>query len=294
MNGRKLTFQLTPLLDLLLIVIFAQYMEVQQKAESAQNDLRDREVQLQEQFAAKQTELEQEYSEREARMERVYSSREADLQEKLDREQVAVSETREQIREHLESIIKQHEQAGTVLAEALNLPGELLKEVLRVRADAGPDQAARLEATVDRMQQVLESRGEELLQFVLRYDEMEKHVSVWEIYIQDNGQALFSDGGRSSLIAFANTEEFVSRAFESSKSFTEPRPLVIILLSYGSPQAVQVRRATDALPLLVERLRKDSGNTRWFDFSLMGYHADGPMFPAHGRSASDLPTDVSP
>ena len=39
MNRQRMTFQLTPLLDLLLIVIFAQYMEVQNQAKSAQTRL---------------------------------------------------------------------------------------------------------------------------------------------------------------------------------------------------------------------------------------------------------------
>ena len=47
---RRMTFQLTPLLDLLLIVIFAQFMEVQQQAESAQDDLQQQKQQFVQQF----------------------------------------------------------------------------------------------------------------------------------------------------------------------------------------------------------------------------------------------------
>lgn len=267
MIARRLTFQLTPLLDLLLIVIFAQYMEVQQKSETAQNDLQVQKEQLQDQFSADRKKLEDEYQ-----------ARKADLEKEHAEQQSAIEKTREQYSQHFESIMKQHQQAGTALADALNLPGKLLEEVLKLRTESGADGAARLEETISRMQQVLESRGEELLQFVLRYDEMEKHVSVWEIYIQDNGQASFSDGAQTSVISYTSAEEFAARAFEQSKAFTEPKPLVIILLSYGSPQAIQVQEATTGLPILVYQLRKDSGNTRWFDFSLMGYHADGPMF----------------
>jgi hypothetical protein len=28
---------------------------------------------------------------------------------------------------------------------------------------------------------------------------------------------------------------------------------------------------------LIEQLRKDAGNTRWFDFSLMGFRPQGPL-----------------
>ena len=39
MTQRRLTFQLAPLVDLLLIVIFAQYMEVQQSAADGRAEL---------------------------------------------------------------------------------------------------------------------------------------------------------------------------------------------------------------------------------------------------------------
>jgi hypothetical protein len=32
------------------------------------------------------------------------------------------------------------------------------------------------------------------------------------------------------------------------------------------------------MPLLIEKLRRDAGNTRWFDFSLMGFRPAGPLF----------------
>ena len=117
-----------------------------------------------------------------------------------------------------------------------------------------------------------------MLQFILRYDEMQKHVSVWEIHLQDNGQAVFSDGDEVQMVSFRSVEEFVSRAFLSSKAFTEPKPLVIILLTHGDTQAGLRRHATDAMPLLVRQLRQDSGNTRWFDFSVMGFRPAGPLF----------------
>ena len=43
---RRLSLQLTPLLDLLLIVIFAQYMEVQQNTQASQRDLAQQRAEL--------------------------------------------------------------------------------------------------------------------------------------------------------------------------------------------------------------------------------------------------------
>ena len=266
MTARRLTFQLTPLLDLLLIVIFAQYMEVQQKAESAQLEIQEQKQQLAEQLDTQREDLQKELAEQKAKLESQYAANQEDL-----------TTTRKRYSEHYESILKQHQQAGTAIAEALNLPGSLIEQIVKLRESGSPDEADNLQAAVVRMQEMLKSRGAEMMEFILRYDEMQKHVSVWELYVQDNGQAVFSDGEHVQLVSYEGIEEFVSRSFEVSKGFTEPKPLVIILLSYGSPHAVQRQRATNGMPLLIERLRRDSGNTRWFDFSLMGYQAAGPV-----------------
>ena len=261
---KRLTFQLTPLLDLLLIVIFAQYMEVQQKAESAQEELAEQKTELMEEFNTRRDELE-----------RTYANKSGQL-----------SETREQFSEKFESILQQHQQAGATLAEAFNLPGTVMEEILRLKTTGEATSARQLEAAAEQLKQLLPTRGEEIFRFMLRYDEMEKHVSVWEMHLQDNGQALFSDSERNQLVSFTTLEEFVSRSFEASKAFSEPKPLVIILLTHGDTQAGLRRRATDGMPLLVEQLRRDAGNTRWFDFSLMGFRPGGPLF---GRTAGVTP-----
>ena len=247
MNRQRMTFQLTPLLDLLLIVIFAQYMEVRDQAKSAQAKL-----------DTERGSLEKQYYDRMVKLERQFAAKTKNLEA-----------TRSRYSQHYESIVKQHQQAGSALAAALNLPGTLMEQVLRLKSDGNLADAKNLETAVERMQEQISGRGTEMLQFILRYDEMQKHVSVWEVHLDDNGQVLFSDGDDAKTIVFQTTDEFTSRCFESSKAFAEPKPLVIVLFTYGDTQAGLRRKATDGLPSLIERLRKDSGNTRWFDFSLM-------------------------
>lgn len=257
---QRMTFQLTPLLDLLLIVIFAQYMEIQQKAESAQDQFAQQKSAMTEEFNARRDELEQTYAVRSDQL----------------------SETREQYNQHYKSIVQQHQQAGATLAAALNLPGAVMEEVLRLTTDGRIKDAQHLQAAAEQLKNILPTRGQELFRFLLRYDEMQKHVSVWELHLQENGQAQFTDGERSELVSFGTVDEFVTRSFEASKAFNEPRPLVIILLTYGDTQAGLRRHATDGMPLLVEKLRRDAGNTRWFDFSLMGFRPNGPLFGGEG------------
>ncbi|MBL8818918.1 MAG: hypothetical protein JNL58_23015 [Planctomyces sp.] len=255
-SRRRLALQLTPLLDLLLIVIFAQYMEVQQRAQSAEDELN----------AGKAT-----LSERERSLEVQIATRQQELTEENNR-------LRAEYADRFESILDQQQRAGSTLAVALNLPGELIEQLAKLRSTGNTADAERLEQAAARVHSLMESRGREFLQFVTRVDEMQKHVSVWEIHVQDNGQALLTDGQQQSVVGFTTSEEFASRLFESSKQLSEPKILVLVLLTYGDTQAGLRRRATDAMPELIERLRKDAGMTRWYDFSLMGYRPQGPVF----------------
>jgi len=252
---KRLTFQLTPLLDLLLIVIFAQYMEVQQTAASGDSAIQERQTVLQQEF----------------------DQRCKDLESTHAANRLTLEATRLRYSQQFQSIIDQHYQAGTTLAKTLDLPDRLLKETLKLRTTGQTADAERLEQALNSLHNLLDSRSRELLQFMVRYDEMQKHVSLWELHLLDNGQALFTDGKLEQRLSYESPEDFGARAFESSKSFTEPRPLTLILMTYGDTQAGFRRDAANGLPMLVQRLRDDAGGTRWYDFSLMGFRPDGPL-----------------
>ena len=265
MTQRRLTFQLAPLVDLLLIVIFAQYMEVQQSAADGRAEL-DR----------KRESLQAEAQEARQKQEADLREQAASMQADFDRKSQELNRKRETYSQQFEQILRQHQQAGETLADSLNLSGRLMEEVLRLRKSGNPEEAAALAEAIKSLNSELDSRGERMIQFLRRYDEMQKHVTIWDVYLQDNGQAMISDGDQEKAVMFSSSEEFASRCLMATKGFTEPRPLVIILLSWGSTQAGQRQRATKAMPLLMEQLRRDAGNTRWFDYSLMGYRLTRP------------------
>ena len=266
---RRLTFQLTPLLDLLLIVIFAQYMEVRQNAQSAEREIQQQELEVQQ----KEEELIARFNIRKKELEQGYA------------DQVkGVDSLREEYDKRFQDILDQQQHAGSALAEALQLPGELVEQLTRLRSNGSTTDADKLQAAATRLRQAMEARGTEFIQYALRFDEMQKRVSVWEIHLEDNGQATITDGDQSQAIGFETESEFVSRTFEASKSFSDPKTLVLLFLSYGDTQAGYRRRATNAMPALIEQLRQDSGNTRWFDFSLLGFRPQGPVFRKNQNS----------
>ncbi len=259
LQKRRLAMQLTPLLDLLLIVMFSQYIEN-----------RHRNVALQASLTAQEQAIE---------------VRRLQLEVDVAEQKKSLEQLAKTYDERFQSVINQHHQVGSILAESLNLPGNVMAEVLKLRTSGSAEDADRLQGASQRLQELMQARGEEVFRFITRVDEMQKHVTIWEIYVQENGQAFITDSQQSFTTDFSGDAELASRLFESSKSFSEPKTLVVVLLTWGDAQAGARRRATDAMPLLMEQLRRDAAGTRWYDFSIVGYRAQGSLFNAVNSSA---------
>ncbi|MFO0974955.1 MAG: hypothetical protein U0996_01085 [Planctomycetaceae bacterium] len=251
-NRRRLSLQLTPLLDLLLIVMFSQYIENRNRMQAV--------------------ETEQQEGRRAIEEER------AQLLKDVQRQKQELSQLRQTYDERFQNILTQHQQAGTLLAQSLNLPAAAMTEVLKLRTAGQTDDAARLEAAAGTLRKTLEQSESDLFRFALRVDEMQKHVSMWEVHVQDNGKVSVSDGHRSATVEFSSADEFASRIFEATKTFDDPNTLVITLLTWGDAQGGPRQKATDGMPVLIERLRSHAGGTHWYDFSIVGYRPAGPVF----------------
>jgi len=254
-SRRRLTLQLTPLLDLLLIIMFSQYMENKEKT-----------LAVEEQLSAQQTAVESELARRKLAIEHQFAE---------DRK--TLEELRQVYEERFRGLANQHTQIGALLADSLNLPEAALNEILRLRSANSPGDAERLIAATQSLQELMHARGDEVFRFLTQIDQMQKHVTIWEVHVQDNGQVLISDTEQSFTTDFSTEAEFSSRLFEASKSFAAPRTLVIILLSWGDAQGGSRQRATNGMPLLTEQLRRDAAGTRWYDFSILGFRAKGPI-----------------
>lgn len=261
-SRRRLTLQLTPLLDLLLIVMFSQFIENRDRAMQVQADETRRDQELEDWKAKLADEAEQQF---------------ADQRREFDSQRQQLDALRAVYDERFQSLLEQHHQIGSLLAETLNLPGAALSEVLKLRTAGSPDDANRLTSALESLRELMQSRGDEVFRTLVRFDEMQKHVTVWEVHVGSNGQASITDGVRQTTIDFGSGAEFATRLFEATKSFAEPRVLVIVLLSWGDAQAGQRKLATDAMPVLMEQLRRDSAGTHWYDFSILGYRSSGTL-----------------
>jgi hypothetical protein len=258
--SRKFSFQLIPLLDLLLIVVFAQYLEGriagerQAEVVTASRDL----------VAAQLDEaLRQLLALREKLSALEESARMAETQSvELDRMRV------------------QRDLIGELVGEAFRIPAATIDQLLQQRTSAGPgpskDDIAQLKS---RLQTLSGSSGERVVEHLLTFGEMRKRVDVWELYLQENGGYVLTVGSRRMPFRAESAESFAVRLFEAYKTLPESKSMVLILVSYGDTKFGPLKATLDGLPPAIERIRIDAGQRTRFEYAVLGYRPTPPMGP---------------
>lgn len=281
---RKLTFQLTPLLDLLLIVIFAQYMEVQETASQNQAEVRQRaEAQLAVQelrHAEKLAELGEE-------------------QQQVRQQQAGLDEARQKfvqrerdIRDALRVVLERQREVGDIVAQLFQVPEELVDDLLNPRdlgAHARSDEELAELRTAFR--DLAKLRGTEAMKHLLTYQELRKRCDIWEIYISQQGLVTVDAAAQSKRFRFRRLEDsalrqtgeeieqknrdaaerFADYIFEFYKTLPQTKGVVIILLSYDEQTNYHWRRpALVGLSLAADRMRADSNGRTRFEYAVIG------------------------
>ncbi len=261
---RKLTFQLTPLLDLLLIVIFAQYMEVRDTSQQQQAKLeRAAEARLTELQAQIDVERRALGDERRRLMELEATSTERER--RLQNANVELKQT-------LEGTLQQQAAAGDLIAELFQVPDELVEQILK---PGSPFQTVRSSGELARLraefQQMAGQRGRDVIRHLLTFGEIRKRCDIWELYVGDNSLIEFDAGEHHSEFRAESAEEFETRLFRRYKSLTQPKSLVVIMVSWGDVRRGAVRSLLQGLPAVTDRMRSDSDGLTRFEYAVLGF-----------------------
>lgn len=242
-NVRRLTLQLTPLLDLLLIVMFAQYMQLR--------------------IAAVQD------------AERVASEREATIHENEElRQQVEQWESFHKNSDQKQ--LQEREQLGQLVRELFKIPETVINKIIQPRSqnDGGglsPSETADLKA---RFQQLANSRGDLVVDHLLTFNEMRKQFDVWDFYLNENGELLITVGqDRQQLRSkpIETPEQFVEVALKVRKQFPPTKQSVLILCRYGDCRLLNKLAMTRGLPAIADRANTDGRGTIHFEYAIFGY-----------------------
>lgn len=262
--GRRFHFQLTPLLDLLLIVIFAQYLDVTQQAKretvSAERRVAERRAELEREYAQLRTQIEQERVALVAERERVAENSAASEAKVDDAEQ------------KLDDVIAQQRRAANLVAELFNVPRELIDQTLAPRPAGAPTRSPQdSERLRDRFRDLASMRGSDVVEHLLSYDELRKRADIWTLRIEQTGEIEFSAGDVQQRFRAATPAEFSAKLFDRYKTLEQPKGLVIVLVSYGDARADVRQAVLNGLPEAVRLMRDDRLGRTQFEYAVLGY-----------------------
>lgn len=260
LSRRRLALQMTPLLDMLLIIVFAQYL-----------DMREREQFSLAENQAAVVELE---STRERLKSLVLEEQHLRHQIEMDRRQLATSQLQ------LEKTQDQNLAIGELVTELFRIPPGELDELLtaaRVPAlERSPQEAARVREQFRQISQM--SRGQ-MIEHLLSYDELRKRCDIWELHIDDKGFATISFGQKSTRLRIptlinddVNVDALVDNLYSWYRALPQPKNLVVLLLTCERGTRISVMDAVrKALPILMQRMQADHFGQIRFEYADLGF-----------------------
>ena len=266
---KRMTFQLTPLLDLLLIVIFAQFMEMRETT--------NREVTAAENSTQV---MKTEHAENKAELESAKKkSQELDLEVERLKDELELQ--RLQMTESLNRAIKQRDVVGQLVSELFQVPEEYVEKALSPRSPLEQTRSKKeIEKLLEQFREHSKKSGDDVVKHLLTYQEMTKRCDIWEVYVSENGTVQFFTPPEVYEFRASSADTFADRVFQHYKSMEQPKSLVIVLLSYGDAKAAPRQAALDGMPLVTDRMRSDSNGRSRFEYAVLGYNAEGPVSKA--------------
>lgn len=243
LSKKKITFQLTPLLDLLLIVIFAQYMEVQQTSARAEQEIARR--------AEEQTE--------EARQGRREAERRLrELQEKRQDLRAQLEDQLADLTERMQRAIEQRKDLADFVARLFQIPKEVLDRALSAN-DRTPQEQEQIRKMVD---ELTEEHRNKVIKHLITHQAMRKRVDVWTLFITEDGNAQLKVGDETKIIRVRKprlpdeakrlaelparerflaikkaeaeaAETFAEKLFSAYQSLPQPKSIVVLVVSWN-------------------------------------------------------------
>ena len=264
---RRFVIQLTPLLDLLIILVFALLLGLRHQART--EEVRARSV---------VTDAVPGLSDRSdpvvALVER-HRKVERDLKQALGENERLVSrdeDSQRQLSEELTWAMQQQERFGNLVSELFQVPDETIKKALNTNNIASEIRSeSETEALRERFRELAAKRGEAVVRHLLTFDEMRKRCDIWDLVISGRKKQFeLNAGGTVKTFTATTRAEFDDKLFRAYKTLESPKDLVIVLLSYHPDARFgPIKIAVSQLPLSVERMASDRGGKTQFQFLVL-------------------------
>lgn len=274
---KRLTLQLTPLLDMLLIIIFAQYLQVREQqiveTHSATSTVTQRDDALAriDELAAQLEHLRQSASAAQA----MATHSDALLQTETARFQQSQAD--------LDRALAQQRVLGQVMVELFQVPDQEVNRLLDPsRFPTGARTPAEMELLKEQLRTLSMQRAGKMVEHLLSYEEIRKRCDVWDLYVDAQGVATLTAGDRSTRIRVninaagqVESEQLINEIYTWYRTLPQPKTLVVILLTYDRASRIFVTEAVrQALPQLVARMQADNAGRIRFEYADLGFHIE--------------------
>lgn len=259
--SRRTRFQLTPLMDLLLIIVFAQFLEMRETANEQTRQVQDQRQALLDDEARWQRERERALAQRDAALAMQNATR------------------------------RDAAQAIELVKQWLSIDGSDASDaILRGEAESR-DSIAR---AIERSRQLASADPDTLIRFLVGHDELLKRAEIWTVHARDTGEIFFEASEHSQTFRLeANrqrerTTEVADQLFAAYKQWPQPKGLVVVLVSYDPRSVAGVYQPmVDAMPATLERWRADTPTSR-FEFTVLGASTN-----ARSGEQDDSPIEIN-
>ncbi len=270
MNRRRITFQLAPLLDMLLIVFFTQYLEMQTMVERERLAAADARASADTGSDA----LERRVAHLDAENRKLVG--EIAAAEKAQTEIEGLRTRQQELEAALRDVSRQRDAAGAAAAEMFRLPEAVVARFLSPARDApglSPEDAATLKKT---LKALAENRAEETTRHLLTWAELRKRSDIWDVYLEPNGTTRFDTGERKTEFRAVTADAFARDLFERYKTSPQPKSMVIILVSWGNTPARYREAAIEGVRRAADEMRQDSAGRSRFEYAVLGFRPREP------------------
>ncbi len=230
---RKVTLNLMPMLDLMLIVIFAQFLAMRDQSQHE-----------------------------EARASQAISE--------VEKTRAALAEERREAELIADKALNQRDLVGQLASELFNLPDETVAKLLRQRfTDDAPPTAEEIAEIQEEFRRLKGRRGQEIIKHLMTFNEIRKRCEVWELHVADSGLTTLKTPGEQTEFR-AETPAAFAMKLANFRTRKESKNLVLVLLTYGDVTAPIYEAALTGLPLAIERMQLEAAGRTRFEYGVLG------------------------
>jgi hypothetical protein len=239
---RRITLQLIPLLDLLLVVLFAQFMQLQDLAQKQ---------------AARTVHAEKVAADTAAQVV-------ADRQE-LTRVREEIERDRIKIDQSLKSALADRDAVSALAAELLTLPDETIRKALTGKSK---EEIAQLRAALAALPN---PRAADVVHQLATISELRRNCDVWQLHIDDASIVRISFPPAETSFRAESTAEFERKLFDWYKSLPPPKSVVMMQLTWGDATFGTKYAAKEGIVRCAERMRSDRNGRTLFEYVILGF-----------------------